>query len=496
MGLSILQREFTQADYRAFNRRLEVSLQALKLLLARPEFGVGPATLGAELELYLVDAQGQAALQNQTVISALNDPRFTLELNRYNLEYNADYQLLQGRPFSALATAFERALKRGQKVARKNDARLVSIGILPTLKQRDFGHHVMTDTDRYHALTDSLLKLRHGKPFTISIDGPEPLSLEADHVTYEGANTSLQLHWRVLPDAFTDAYNAVQLATPLVLALSANSPLLLGHELWAETRIALFRQSIDSRDPARVGWQLPARVSFRKGWLRDGAYELFAEAVRLYPPLLPVCGNENPLAVIAADGMPVLEELRLHEGTVWHWNRPVFDPAAGGHLRIEMRTLPAGPSVQDMLANTAWLLGLAAGLMPRINEILPAIPFELARHNFYVAAQLGIEAALVWPTGRSPAPRELPVTRLAKSVRPLVEEGLARLGVSGRERENWLHVMDARIEAATNGAHWQLQALHRYQKRCSRDAALQAMLELYIEHQSSKCPVAEWALPR
>lgn len=496
MGLSIEQRSFTQADYRAFSRRLDESLRVLRTLLQRPDFGLGPSTLGAELELYLVDAQSRPALCNTDLIGALADPRFTLELNRYNLEYNARWYALDSAPFSALETELNQALQSLGDVAAQRNVRAAAVGILPTLTANDFGHHVMTDVDRYHALTHSLMRLRHGKPFTIAIDGPEPLSLEADHVTYEGANTSLQLHWRVSPQTFTDAYNAVQVATPLVLALAANSPLLLGHRLWAETRIALFKQSIDSRDPARSGWQLPSRVSFRQGWLRDGAYELFAEAVHLYAPLLPVRSDISPTEELAAGRIPELSELRLHEGTVWHWNRPVFDPADGGHLRIELRTLPAGPSVADMMANAAWLLGLAAGLQPRINELLPALPFELARHNFYRAARDGLDAGLVWPGGRAPAPREVPLLKLAQRLRPLVVEGLERLGVPEAEAGRWLAVMDQRLEAGRNGASWQLEALARLERRMSRASALRALLELYLEHQAGGEPVAAWSLPR
>ena len=180
-------------------------------------------------------------------------------------------------------------------------------------------------------------------------------------MSLEGAATSFQVHLRVDPAAFARTYNAVQAATAPVLAVAGNSPTFLGHRLWEETRIALCKQSLDERDRRGLRRRL-ARVAFGTGWLRGGALELFAEGVRLYQPLLPVLGDHDP-----SDGgdqwrAPPLEELRLHQGTVWRWNRAVYDPASGGHLRIEMRALPAGPTVVDMLANAALLVGLSLWL--------------------------------------------------------------------------------------------------------------------------------------
>ncbi len=496
MGQGLDRARFAPGDRRAFIDRLEASLAALQQLLVRPGFGVGAASIGAELELYLVDRQGSPALLNQQLVAELGDPRLTLELNRYNLEFNASPQALAGTPFRALGVELDTALARLRAAAARHGGRVGAIGILPTLTEADFGPRVMTDEPRYHALTRSLLRLRHGQPFDIHIDGPEPVELQADHVTYEGANTSFQCHWRVSPEHFCDSFNALQLATPLVLALSANSPLFLGRRLWAETRIALFRQSIDSRDPARHGWQLPARVSYGQGWMRGGPWEWFAEAVRLYPPLLPACSDEDPLQALAEGRMPRLDELRLHAGTVWHWNRPVYDAAGGGHLRIEMRALPAGPSTPDMLASCAWLIGLAEGLRPRIAALLPALPFKLALHNLYTAARDGLDAALVWPVGQRPSPRERPVLRLVRELRPVVEEGLERLGVEATEREDCLALMDERAEAAMNGARWQVQALASLERRMGRPEALRCLLEHYLDAQAGGQPVARWGVPR
>ena len=94
------------------------------------------------------------------------------------------------------------------------------------------------------------------------------------------------MHLRVAPGDFTRVYNAVQLATAPALAVAGNSPTFLGHRLWAETRVALFKQSVEDRD-SRGPRRGPPRTALGTGWLRDGALELFTESVRRHEPLLP-----------------------------------------------------------------------------------------------------------------------------------------------------------------------------------------------------------------
>ena len=237
------------------------------------------------------------------------------------------------------------------------------VGILPTLRAEDLQLAALSDAARYRALNNGLRRLRQ-EPFRIRIDGADPLELAADDVGLEGANTSFQVHLRVDPDRFADHFNAAQLATGPVLAVAGNSPTFLGHRLWEETRVALFKQAVDDRDAAGRSSRRVSRVAFGTGWIATGAMELLEESVRLHEPVLPVLGAERPLERLAAGRVPALDELRLHQSTVWRWNRAIYDPAGGGHLRIELRALPAGPTVVDMLANAAFLLGLTLALAP------------------------------------------------------------------------------------------------------------------------------------
>ena len=487
MGIEIDRTAFDPEDFRAFEARLEENLADLEGLLTDPAFGVGPATLGAELELYLVDDEGNPLHVNQEVHAAAADPRLTLELNRYNLEYNLTPGAVDGGAFSATEREILGCLADLKGHAAAHGGKVVAIGILPTLREADFGPGSITDRRRYHALVAQLIE-RRGSNFRIDINGRNPLKIDMADITLEGANTSFQVHYRVAPAVYADTYNALQLATPLALAIAGNSPTLFGHALWRETRIPLFKQSIDCRQRDRYSWSEPARVNFGRGWVRRGAHELFAEQVRLYPPLLPLCSQDR------AGETPLLDELRLHLSTVWLWNRPVYDPVDGGHLRIELRSLPAGPTPVDMVANAALLVGLAEGLRPRINRLLPALPFHIAEYNFYRAAQHGLAAKLVWPREDQHGLEETPVTELLEACLPVAAEGLAAIGTPAEEISHYLGVIGARLAARQTGATWQLDTLHGLDGGLPTPDAQHEMLKRFMALADSNRPVAEWPL--
>jgi gamma-glutamyl:cysteine ligase YbdK (ATP-grasp superfamily) len=493
MGIEIDKTEFTAQDYARFQDRLEHNLAALAQVLADPAFGLGPRSLGAELEMYLVDAAGRPLFANQEILAESDDPQLTLELNRYNLEYNLTPYTIGEQPFRATEREIVNQLEILGRQAARHGGRIVPIGILPTLRQEDFGPHCITDRRRYHALVQQLIR-RRGSKFHIDINGPQPLQLEMEDITLEGANTSFQVHYRVDPRDYADTFNAVQLMTPLAVALGANSPTLFGHVLWQETRVPLFKQSIDTRHLDRYGWNAPARVHFGRGWARQGALELFTEVVRIYEPLLPICDDIDPLDELAAGSIPFLAELRLHQSTAWLWNRPIYDNVDGGMLRIEMRALPAGPTAVDMVANGAFLIGLAEGIRPQINELLPGLPFQAADYNFYRAAQHGLAAKLVWPDVRQYGCREQPITEIIEEMLPVAAAGLHRIGVDYEEANYYLGVIERRLRSRQTGAAWQLAMLDKLNHGQHREKALHQMLEHFIARSHSNTPVAEWPL--
>lgn len=493
MGTDIPSTRFTADDYRRFGLRLEQNLTRLREQLAVPGFGDGAGSLGAELEIYIVGRDGRPLHLNEELQADAADPQLTLELNRYNLEYNLTPVALTKQPFQRTEAEIEQKLATLRQLAAARDARIVPIGILPTLQRSDFGPACMTGKRRFKALVAQLIA-RRGHQFRIDINGRHPLRMEMDDITLEGANTSFQVHYRVAPAQFADTFNAIQAVTPLVLAIAGNSPTLFGHRLWQETRIPLFKQSIDTRMPDRYSWNEPARVNFGHGWVRRDAAELFVETVRLYRPLLPVCATER---TGVAAGPPALPELQLHQSTVWLWNRPVYDAAAGGHLRIEMRALPAGPTAVDMVANAAFLIGMAEGLRPNINIWLPALPFHIAEHNFYRAAQHGLEAKLVWPRDRQCACEEQTAAAIIAAMLPVARRGLAAIGIADGEASRYLQVIERRLANGQTGARWQLTQLDRDgngDRGRPGAAALAAMLDRFMVHSASNVPVAEWTV--
>jgi len=491
MGTEITREKFSERDYARFAQRLERCLSDLGQLLGRPGFGAGPVTIGAELELFLVDGAARPLPLNQAVRALAADPRVAVELNRFDLELNCSPALLAGRPFTALAGELGELLDRVDAAARAHHGRIALIGVLPTISQAHLGADAVTGTARYRALDRGLRRLRRG-PCQIRISGAEPLELTSDDIALEGANCSFQVHLRVAPGDFTRVYNAVQLATGPALAVAGNSPTFLGHRLWEETRVALFKQAVEDRD-SRGPRRRPPRTTLGTGWLRDGALELFTESVRLHEPVLPAVSDAR--AGARPDGDPPgLDELRLHQGTVWRWNRAIYDPAAGGHLRIEMRALPAGPTVTDMLANAAFLIGLTLWLAGQDQRWTYGLPFERADHGFYRAAQYGLAAELTWPSGPHQV-KTVTAAALVPELLPAARAGLLGAGVAEAEADRLLGVIGARVATGQTGAAWQRAALAAAEPARSREQAVTVMLGQYLAWAATGQPVHTWPDP-
>jgi gamma-glutamyl:cysteine ligase YbdK (ATP-grasp superfamily) len=492
MGQDIKHTEFTQADYSNFYERIVSQLNDFEQAVHTPGFGNGATTIGAELELYLINRQFQPSPCNMAVIDEYGSNQLDLELNQYNLEYNSKPVNAKGTPFSQLGAEFKQAFSDLNAIADKHDSQVLAIGILPTLSHSSLTPDVITPKKRYYALAKGLKQLR-GNAFHIDIKGDDHLEMDWDEVTFEGANTSFQLHWRVSPDEFADAFNAVQLATPLALAVSSNSPLFLGKRLWQETRIALFMQSIDYRGLDMAKQSRPPRVHYGQGWVRRGAYELFAESVALFPPLMPILFDEE-----TKRRNPGLDELRLHQGSVWTWNRPIYDRRNKGHLRIEMRALPAGPSIIDMQANAAYLIGLANGLKHRVKYLLPSLPFEYCRRNFYNAAKYGLNAEILWPDSKVPALNTEYAWSIIEASLRIAEEGLQDLGVDSQEIRKMLDIIGNRVIYRRTGSTWQLSQLQQLmnQPALKPESALTRLVKYYAENQASNKPVHSWEVFR
>ncbi len=490
MGQELPRGHFDQADYKRFTRRLDQCIGLLPELLSRPDFDGTPQTVGAELEMSLIRADGRPAPINLELIEALGDPHFTPELDRFNLEFNSDPLPLAGRPFSALARQLEQALTAVRNTAAGRHAQPVLVGILPTLRQDDLGPKAMTPSARYRVL-DEVVRAHRGRAFQLNINGRDPLQLAADCVTFEGANTSFQLHLKLPPERFVRSFNAAQMALGPVLAVAGNAPIFLQHCLWEETRIVVFKQTVDDRDPASAAAHASPRVGLGRGWWQGSPADCLARHLHAHEVLLPLCGDEPPPARLAAGARPPLSELRTHAGTIWHWNRPVYDPS--GHLRIEFRALPSGPTIVDMLANAALMLGLTLALAARGPDC-ENFPFSKVEHNLYRGAQNGLDARLVWPQDDGNL-RPVPVVDWLRHWLPPARDALCQAGIEHGEARHYLDIIAQRLDQGQTGARWQRAWLEHAERRSNRDEALHRMLRRYVALSDEGAPVHQWPLP-
>jgi hypothetical protein len=363
------------------------------------------------------------------------------------------------------------------------------IGILPTLTAAHTGLESISPNPRYHLMNEQIFAQR-GEDLHLHIEGTERLDAYSETILPEAACTSTQLHLQVSPQDFPLVWNAAQCLASVQLALGANSPYFFGRELWRETRIAVFEQATDTRPEELKAQGVRPRVWFGERWITS-IFDLFEENVRYFPALLPVVDDEDPLAMIDRGEVPSLSELRLHNGTIWRWNRPVYDVVGGvPHLRVENRVLPAGPTVVDTLANAAFYAGAVRALADQQRPVWTQMSFHTAEENFHTAAKDGINAVVFWP-----GIGEVPVTELVlRRLLPMAAQGLDSWGVDPEERDRLLGVIEQRCLRQRNGAEWQVDVVRSLEQRYAlpRQEALRDMLRRYVDYMHSNEPVHAW----
>jgi hypothetical protein len=491
MGQEVETRVFTRADRTRHREKVRLCLDVFERMLREDRFETGKLTTGLEIELNLVDADNDPALKNAEVLEAIANPDFQTELGQFNLEINVPPRHLDGGGFAGFEGDVRASLNAAEDEATKVGAHLLMAGILPTLRPDHMRADNLSANPRYALLSEQILAAR-GEDILITIDGVDRLRTTADSIVPEAACTSTQLHLQVGPDEFPEYWNASQAIAGIQLAVGANSPFLLGKELWRETRIALFEQATDTRSEELKAQGVRPRVWFGERWV-NSIFDLFEENVRYFPALLPITEPEDPAAVLDRGDTPELAELRLHNGTIYRWNRPVYDVVRGQpHLRVENRVLPAGPTVVDTLANAAFYFGLARALASDERPLWSQMSFSAAEENFHAAAREGIEAQLYWPgLGTVPA-AELVLRRLL----PMAFDGLDEWGVDTGERDRLLGIIEQRCVRHRNGASWQAEAFHRLfdHGAVERIDALRGMVERYADHMHSNDPVHSWPM--
>jgi hypothetical protein len=472
MGQEIDSSNFQQRDFEQFHLQLAAETRLLGEMLRDGKLERSDPVAGYELEAWLIDARGNPAPQNREFLQTLADPDVVAELATFNVELNGPPEPLTGHVLSRLQHSLETNWLNCRHTAESMGLQLLALGILPTIRPGDLSLENMSQLKRYIALNQQILRLRGGRPIDLHIEGNEMLSLRHDDVMLESATTSFQIHLQVDERLAGRYYNAAKIASAAIVAVSANSPFLFGRQLWEETRIPLFEQAVSVGASDRT-----KRVSFGFRYVEKSIFEVFESNLQRYPVLLPMLSDDDPQK---------LSHLRLHNGTIWRWNRPLvgFNADGQAHIRIEHRVVPAGPTHVDQLANAAFFYGLVSAFADA--EIAPEarLPFSACRSNFYSAAKEGMTAEVEWLDGERGDLRTLCLDVLLEQA----QEGLALVGIDHHEAAYYLDVIRQRLQTGQTGAAWQKKWVDRHGPQW------QELTLSYAEQQQSAQPVHSWSL--
>lgn len=490
MGAQDVQREHDSAQKRQFITHLLRDVQALEAMIEANMIETGVRRIGAEQELFLVDQAWRPAPVALEVLTAIEDPHFTTELGRFNLEINLDPLPFTDTCLSHLEQDLHELLRKLRTVAHRQGVEATLTGILPTLRKSDLTLANMTPRPRYVALNDAMNQLRGGA-YEFRLKGMDELIVKHDSVMLESCCTSFQVHYQVGAEEFPLLYNLAQAVTAPLLAAAANAPLLFGRRLWRETRIPLFQQAVDTRSASHHLRERSPRVSFGQQWVQQSVVELFKEDLARFRVLLGTAVQEDSLAALRQGLIPTLQALRTHNGTVYRWNRACFGFSDGKpHLRIENRVLPSGPTVLDEVANAAFLLGLLSGGPAVYGDITKKLAFHDAETNFLAAAQVGLDAQFTWLDGQSVLARDL----IQQELLPIAQEGLRAAGITPTDITRYLEVISARVASRQTGAQWLLHSLAEMHHSETKDARLSALTAATVHRQWEGKPVHEWSV--
>ena len=461
-------------------------ITALERMLKEGRIESGITRIGAEQEFCLVDEHWSPSKKADQVLESVGDEHFTNELAKYNLEINLDPLELKGASFSEMEDSLRFHLKQADKHAAKAGDKVVLTGILPTINKRSVELDYMAERPRYFALNDRLKELR-GEDFELHIRGVNELHVRHDSVLFEACNTSFQTHLQIDPDDFISSYNWSQAISGPILAIAANSPLLLGRELWSETRIALFQQSIDTRHSSNALTDQRPRVGFGDDWEYGSIAEIFKKSIAGFPIILSKPIEKLSTQILDEGGAPKLPALNLHNGTVYRWNRACYGAVGGvSHVRIENRYLPSGPSIIDEMANFALWVGIMKGRPAKYNDLPSIMKFDEAKANFIKAARYGKESVMCWD-GKQYGAKEL----MREVFLPMAHEGLKQCKIDDADRERLLGVIEKRIEGNT-GAQWMTASFRALKDKHRPARCLQLLTENIYLNQQSDLPVSDW----
>ncbi len=490
MGEQHVKKDHEGRSHQAFMLSLLNEVRVLEHMLSTGRIESGVRRIGAEQEMFIVDRAYGPACKASEILQLINDQRFTHELGLFNLEANLAPRELRGDCLRRMEEELEEVYRRAQSAAQKLDCDIALVGILPSLRLENLGLDSMVPLERYKALNDAMRALR-GEDFRLVINGIDQLAIKHNSVMLEACNTSFQVHLQVGPEEFARAYNIAQVVTAPLLAASSNSPLLLGRRLWHETRIAVFEESTDTRSTVHQARGQQPRVHFGDRWIDQCVTEIFKEDIARNRIVLTTETEADPMAMLERGEIPNLNALRLHNGTVYRWNRPCYGVSNNiAHLRIENRVIPSGPTVLDEMANAAFFFGMMVGMSRLHPDIRTKLRFEDVKTNFLAAAREGIRAQLNW-FGDS----YLPAQQLIESqLLPLAREGLQELNIDRDDIDRYLGVLEQRVNKRRTGSRWTLESLENMHNQGTPDQQFRNLVGSMVKQQSTGQPVSEWTL--
>ncbi|NER09954.1 CBS domain-containing protein [Muriicola jejuensis] len=490
MGEKIVQRIKTAEDKKIYIDHLLNDIETLELMLNKGLLAATPVHIGAEQEFCLVDDSWNPSDQGISVLKDIADDHFTSELNKYNLEVNLDPVKLEGTCFSEIHKQLNSLLSRAKDAAAKHRAKVILTGILPTITQKYLQYDYMTPVDRYQILNEAIRAIRKDD-IELHIKGVDEVNLHHDTILYEGCNTSFQLHLQIDPEQFANTYNWAQAIAGPVLSICVNSPMLMGKELWEETRIALFTQSVDTRSSTFILNEKESRVHFGQDWVKGSVADYYKDAVINFRSLVTTTIEADSLSQFHKGEIPKLRALTLHNGTTYRWNRLCYGVTEGKpHVRIENRYLPSGPTTDDEIANMMFWVGLMQGRPKHLDDIHLKMDFKDAKSNFFSAARYGMSTQFYWE-GKLISSKDLLLDHLL----PMAFRGLYSMNVEPRDAEHYLSIIERRIRSHT-GSRWMIHSFRKLRKEHRVPEALKILVATMYERQEKRYAVDAWQLAR
>jgi len=465
-------------------------VKALDMMIENKLFEKSIQRIGAEQELCIVNKNFHPSKNALKILKKIDDKHFTTELALFNLEINLDPLILETNCFSLLEEQISTLLKKAHIAADQFDHdKILLVGILPTLMKKDLVYENITPHERYQVMNDVLKKIR-GDDFLVRIKGIDELILNHKSILFEACNTSFQVHLQIPLNEIVDKYNWSQAIAGPMLSVMSNSPRLLGKDLWSETRIALFQQSVDMRNKSYLLREQKPRVSFGSDWVRESIIELYKDDIVRYTPLLTSSLIEDAVSKLKKGEIPKLDALNVHNGTIYKWNRLCYGQNKGvPHLRIENRYIPSGPSVKDEIANAVFWVGVMQGMPNKYKKIYNKVPFNEVKGNFLNAARTGINTYFNW-FGKGISAKRL----IKEQLLPIARKGLEKSKINKKDIDYYLNIIEKRVDAYQTGSVWITSSNRALRKKMTRDIADATLTSCMYKNQIKGKPVHQWEL--